>query len=107
MPAVYNNLYVEQNTTYNKTYIVNGINELTGEASGQIRKSYYSSNAAADFDVTLDASNSTITLQMSADVTANISYGRYVYDVIVNDSANNIITRVLEGVVDVSPSVTR
>jgi hypothetical protein len=107
MPAVYNNLYVEQNATYNKTYFVDGVGELSGNASGQIRKSYYSSNTSATFDVTLDSANSTITLQLDAESTANISYGRYVYDVIINDSANNTITRVLEGIVDVSPSVTR
>jgi hypothetical protein len=37
--------------------------------------------------------------------TANISAGRYVYDVVIKDSSNNV-TRVLEGIVNVLPQVT-
>jgi hypothetical protein len=38
--------------------------------------------------------------------TANISAGRYVYDVIIKNSSNNI-TRVLEGIVNIVPQVTK
>jgi hypothetical protein len=107
MPAAYNNLYVEQNATYNTNLKVDSISSLLGTPEGQIRKYYYSANAAATFDTTIYAGNNTINLHLDSDVTANIAPGRYVYDVIVNDSANNMITRILEGVIDVSPSVTR
>lgn len=107
MPAVYTNLYVEQNATYNSYLKVDSVGSLPGNTEGQIRKSYYSANTTATFDTSVDASNNIINLHLDSNVTANIAPGRYVYDVIVNDSANNIITRVLEGIVDVSPSVTR
>jgi hypothetical protein len=107
MPALYNNLYIEQGSTYNNTIIIDGIGDLPGNSSSQIRKTYYSSNTTASFETDVDTLNNTITLYLSSDVTSNITPGRYVYDAIVNDSANNTITRVLEGIVDVSPSVTR
>ena len=48
----------------------------------------------------------TITLSLTANQTSNLVYGRYVYDVDVTD-ASNTVTRVLEGIVTVTPSVTR
>jgi len=39
--------------------------------------------------------------------TANIAPGRYVYDTIIRESANNTTTRILEGIFEVSPAVTR
>jgi hypothetical protein len=106
MPAIYQNLYLEQGATYKTTIIVKGDHDLTGNGLSQIRNSYYASNSAASFDVAIDKSNSTITLSMSPAVTANIVPGRYVYDTIIHNPANNT-TRILEGVVSVSPSVTR
>ena len=105
MPAVYNNLYVEQGATYNKTFVVESFSNLPGIATGQIRKSYNSANAVANFDAHFDSSNATVTLVLSAENTANINYGRYVYDVIV--TSDSTITRIMEGLVDISPSVTR
>jgi DNA repair ATPase RecN len=107
MPALYNNLYIEQGSTYNTTIIIDGIGALTGNSSSQIRKTYNSSNITATFQTTVSTLNNTITLQLSSNVTSNIVPGRYVYDAIVRNSANNTSIRVLEGIVDVSPSVTR
>ena len=107
MPALYNNLYIEQGSTYNTTIIIDGIGDLTGNSSSQIRKTYNSSNITATFQTTVSTLNNTITLQLSSNVTSNIVPGRYVYDAIVRNSANNTSIRVLEGIVDVSPSVTR
>jgi hypothetical protein len=52
-------------------------------------------------------SEGTITLTLPASVTANIAPGRYVYDTIIRESANNTTTRILEGIFEVSPAVTR
>jgi hypothetical protein len=43
---------------------------------------------------------------MSAANTAVLPIGRMVYDLIINDGANNI-TRVVEGIATILPSVTR
>lgn len=106
MPAIYKDLYVEQRATFNETITAN-VSNLNGVTSGQIRNSYYATNTSASFVSSMNVQNSTVTIQLSANTTANIAAGRYVYDVIVNDTANNIITRVLEGIVEISPSVTR
>ena len=53
--------------------------------------------------------NSSISLRLGANVTANIAPGRYVYDVLIysnTDAANNTI-RVLEGIINVTPGVTK
>ena len=105
MPAAYNNLYVERNATYNTNLKVDSIGSLPGVPEGQIRKYYYSANAAATFDTTIYAANNTINLHLNSDVTANIAPGRYVYDTVLKNASNNTI-RVLEGIVEVSPSVT-
>jgi hypothetical protein len=111
MPAAYQNLYIEQGTTFSTTITVDdsyGANyNLTGySVNSQIRKSYYSSNTTAVFSTSIDTNQSIITLSLSAATTSNIAAGRYVYDTTIKDQNNNV-TRVLEGVIDVSPSVSR
>ena len=111
MPAAYSNLYLEQGSTFNTTITLDDINGAVYDLSGyishsQIRKSYYSSNATAVFSTSINAGSGTVTLSLSSNVTSNIAPGRYVYDTTITDTLGNI-TRILEGVVDVSPSVTR
>jgi hypothetical protein len=111
MPAAYSNLYLEQGTTFNTTItlddVYGSVYDLSGyTANSQIRKSYYSANATATFSTSINASSGTITLNLSSNVTANISPGRYVYDTTIRDNSGNV-TRVLEGIIDVSPRVSR
>jgi autotransporter adhesin len=111
MPAAYTNLYIEQGTTYSTTITLDDVNNnaynLTGyKANSQIRKSYYSTNASGFFTTTIGTSNGTVTLSLSASTSANIAPGRYVYDTKIIDSSNNV-TRILEGIVEIAPSVSR
>ena len=55
---------------------------------------------------TVNANTGTVSLVMSTPTTANIAAGRYVYDTIIKAPSGDA-TRILEGIVDVSPSVTR
>lgn len=48
-----------------------------------------------------------IDIEMSAATTANISPGRYVYDVIITEQSTGVVTRIFEGTATVLPSVTR
>jgi len=73
--------------------------------AGQIRK-YYTSSQAVDFDVEIEANTGVVTLKLSSDQTNEMEAGRYVYDVELTDSAN-VVSRVLEGIVTVTPGVTR
>lgn len=115
MAAGYQDLLVEQGTTFATTITLDDVtgaayNLYNYSASSQIRKSYYSSNAAGHFLVVV--SNPTagvITISMDAANSANIMAGRYVYDVKLfsNTDASNNTIRILEGIVEISPSVTR
>lgn len=109
--AAYSEITIEQGATFSTTVNVeDAYNEpinLSGySASGMMRKSYYS-NTSYNFDTEVTGTaNGEITMSMSSANTSILSAGRYVYDLIINDGANTI-TRVVEGIVSVLPSVTR
>jgi hypothetical protein len=46
-------------------------------------------------------------MTLTAATTANLRAGRYVFDVEMNDVANNNIQRMFEGIATVLPNVTR
>lgn len=112
MPAGYSELFMEQGADFNASITLDDVdgeafNLVSYTASSQMRKSYFSSNAAATFSVNT-GNNPTlgiVTLSLSAANTANISSGRYVYDVYVSNA--NYRIRVLEGIINVSPQVTK
>ena len=71
-----------------------------------MRKSYYStSNTIITSTITGNA-NGEITLSMTAANTANLTPGRYVYDLLIT-SPTSVKTRVVEGIATILPSVTR
>jgi hypothetical protein len=71
-----------------------------------MRKSYYSSSATTITSTVTGTANGEVTLSVSATNTAALTPGRYVYDVIIT-SPTSVVTRVVEGIVTVLPSVTR
>lgn len=112
MPAGYSELFLEQGATFNTSITLDDINGdafnlATYTATSQMRKSYYSSNAAATFSVSTGANPSigVITISLDSANTANIYPGRYVYDVYVNNGTSRV--RVLEGIVNVTPQATK
>lgn len=103
------NIVMDQGTTFNTTYIIHDnldepINFTSYSANSQMRKSYSSSNSFV-FSVSL-SSNGGVSLSMNAATTSNITAGRYVYDVEVED-VSGIRSRIVEGIVTVTPQVTR
>jgi archaellum component FlaF (FlaF/FlaG flagellin family) len=103
------NIVIDQGTTFNTTYTINDAQgepiDFTGyTASSQIRKTYTSSTAY-DFTVTM-TSLGQVTLSMTADSTGIITAGRYVYDIEVQD-LSGIRSRIVEGLVTVTPQVSR
>lgn len=81
---------------------------LTGcSLSGQLRKSYYSSNAAANLIISvINAANGNANITMNSATTTNITAGRYLYDIKLTD-ANNNVTRIVEGILTITPQVTK
>ena len=112
MPAGYSELFLEQGADFNTVVTLDDVsgatlNLISYSASSQMRKSYYSSNAAATFVVETGGLAGTITLSMSSANTANIYPGRYLYDVYITSVSNGYRVRVLEGIVNVLPQITK
>lgn len=108
--AIKANLFVDQGATFATKLVLNDANgvpvDLTGySAAGQIRKHYTSSNSTS-FSVSLSADTGSVVLSLTANSTANLVAGRYVYDVELTDTTGRI-SRIIEGIVTVSPNVTR
>jgi hypothetical protein len=101
------------NTSVNENFSI----VSADSANAQMRKSYYHTNATATFNVHLDATNDNLWFHLDAANTAAISPGRYVYDVeFYDDDGDPIIDapwensrrfRVLEGIITVTPEVSK
>lgn len=93
----------------------NGVaKDLTGYSSlAKVKKTYNSdSDYTWDFLTSIPSPNTAgiLNLTLTNTQTDQMKAGRYVYDVEVNytdSAANTIVERVLEGTVNVTPSVTR
>lgn len=115
MPAGYSELFLEQGATFNTSIELDDVygsalNLVNFSATSQMRKSYYSSNVSATFSVSTgnNASLGVITISLDSANTANIYPGRYVYDVYITDTVTGAPRiRVLEGIVNVTPQVTK
>jgi hypothetical protein len=71
-----------------------------------MRKSYYAtSNTVITSTITGNA-NGEITMSMTAANTANLTPGRSVFDLLIT-SPTGVKTRVVEGIIVISPGVTR
>lgn len=108
--AIKANIIVDQGSTYSTSLDLtddngNPLDLTTFTAAAQMRKHYTSSNAVS-FVVTTGGNTGILTLALSANSTANITAGRYLYDVELTDSENNV-TRVVEGIVTLNPNITR
>jgi hypothetical protein len=103
------NLVVDQGADFTTTITLTNddgsIFDLTDySGASQIRKHYTSSNAT-NMSVTLNGNSGIVTLTMNNSVTAAMTSGRYVYDLELTDSSN-VVSRIVEGIVTVTPQVT-
>lgn len=107
--AIKANLIIDQGTDYSTSITLtddddNVVNLAGYTANAQIRKTYSSSNSVT-FSTSVVEAQGVITLSLTDTQTANIVPGRYVYDVII--TTGNTTTRIVEGIVTVTPRVTR
>lgn len=112
--AAYVELYMDQGTTFSN--IINLTDDYTNAninisghlVKSQMRRSYYSANAAANITCQItNAATGEITLAMSPQQTANVKAGRYLFDVELTNPIDNATTRILEGIIVVTPRVTK
>ena len=109
--AAFSEIVIEQGATFNTTINVEdtagaAINLYGYTANSMMRKAYYSTSATTITSTVTGTANGEVTLTVSATNTAALTPGRYVYDVIIT-SPTSVVTRVVEGIVTVLPSVTR
>jgi hypothetical protein len=125
MPAANYNFFIEQGATFKSEMIFKdedgNLTDLTGYTyEGQIRLKYDSSSPVATFTITVAnqlTDRGKITISMSPAVTGAIPCDpstssdarpitRYVYDVECTKPSGDV-DRILQGIVSVSPNVTR
>ena len=108
--AIKANLQIDQGADFSTDIDVTDDNNEAVNLAGysgaaQMRKHYTSSTSTA-FTVAINASGGTVTLSMNATTSANVAPGRYVYDCELT-SSSNVVSRLVEGIVTVTPQVTR
>ncbi len=104
------NIVIDQGTDFETSISLTDASNVqlntTGmTAASQIRRTHSSSNSVA-FTAALANTTGTLTLSLNNATTSSMTAGRYVYDVELTD-ATNVVSRILEGVVTVTPEVTR
>jgi hypothetical protein len=107
--AIKANLIVDQGTDFATSVDLQddegNVLDLTGyTANAQFRRTYSSSNAVT-FSTTVTALTGVVTLSLTANQTSNVAAGRYVYDVIL--TKNSLKSRIVEGIVTLTPRVTQ
>ena len=112
MSAGYVDQYIEQGTTVNLLISIDDYCNESYDLSNFIvqskaKTSYYTANAAITFSASVyDAANGIIQLYLDAGSCAAVAPGKLVYDVTLTDIGSGAVTRILEGVIYVSPSAT-
>jgi len=104
------NITIDQGATFSYPFTVLDVNDdvedlTTFAATAQLRRSYASTNAVS-FTCTTSNVAPNLVIALTAIQTTNIAAGRYVYDVFLVTSGN-VVTRHVEGIVTVTPQVTR
>ncbi len=103
------NIVIDQGSVFSKdipiTHANGSVFDLTGyTGTSQFRK-HPGANTATNLDVTLGGNTGVVTLGLAANAALSLEPGQYVYDVVVTSA--NVSTRVAEGMVYLTPGVTR
>ena len=107
------NLYVDQGSDFHTELVLQNDDGSTIDLTGfdiysQFRKSFQSSQFYEfDCSVVGNPELGAITMVLSGSISSDIPPGRYLYDVEIVDSLNNVQVRVIEGLVILTPEITR
>ena len=112
--ATYTSFVIDQNSDFLGQISLVDSNGLPLNVAGyvpyaQIRRNYTSTTATSFISSVSSASSGIVTIAMMASVSAALTAQRYVFDmVLVNSTSSTSIStlRVLEGEVEIAPSVT-
>lgn len=109
--AAFQELLIEQGASFSSIVNVEdtagaAINLYGYSAASQMRKSYYTTtNTSITATITSNAAGE-ITLSMTPANTSNLTPGRQVFDLLITSPAGEK-TRVIEGIIVISPGVTK
>jgi hypothetical protein len=111
--AIQQNIILEQGTDFQATIKLYGdavsplnLTNFTGEA--QMRRSYDSVSSTAVLTVSIPTpGNGEVVLSLAAASSTAIKYGRYLYDVVLTNNGTGNKSRAVEGIITVTPRVTR
>ena len=107
--AIKANLAIDQGADFSTEIDVlddaGDIVDLSGYTGAAQMRKHYTSTTYNSFTVTGNA-NGVITVSMNAATSANITGGRYVWDLELV-SSGNVVSRIVEGIVTINPEVTR
>lgn len=109
--AIKANLVIDQGTDFSATIDLvdtdDEVYNLTNyTVASQMRKNYASASPAATFTATHNGGGGQITLTLNNANTSALDPGRYLYDVEITSPGGGV-TRVVEGIVTVTPGMTR
>ena len=111
MAAIPLNLLMEKGTDFDATFNIQNEDNtpplnLTGyTAEAKLKTSYYSANSTNFVVDFVDRYNGILKISLTNTSTSALSPRRYVYDIVLT-SPQSIKTRVIEGIVEVTPGVT-
>ena len=109
--ATVNNLVIDQGTTFEMTLNVTNDDGSKKDlanysVAAQIRKTYLASTKT-DFTTAKVDADGKITLSLTATETSALKAGRYVYDCEITATSPAETRRSVEGIITVTPEVTR
>lgn len=99
-------LILDQGASFTQEFELFDVNDNPDETQYvpvMMMRKHFNSNVAYTFSTALD--NGILVVSMPAANTASIEPGRYVYDIEL--TSGNTVTRILEGIVTVTPEVSR
>jgi len=104
------NLVIDQGTTFSTDLSLKDENgdalNLAGFTANSVIKKWYTSQTSVPFNTSINTASGTITLELDANTSAVLYAGRYVYDVDITQTSTGAVSRVVEGIITVTPSVT-
>jgi quinolinate synthase len=110
----YVELFMDQGADFSVTVQINSEDDNLAQnldgyvVTSQLRKSLLSINAAANLVCTIpDPNLGEVFVELDAANTANIPAGTYMFDIKVNDTLTGLRSRLIEGIMFVTPSITR
>lgn len=105
-------LYIDQGTTFSANVPISNTNtgntdvDLSEYSARSKFRRHYSSANSHTLTANIHVNSAVVMLSMNAAATANVTDGRYMFDVEIY-TAGGIVYRVADGILTVTPEVTR